>query len=51
MARGAREKVSKIVKGMKETRMIPKVPNSANDKQASSTNKDKVLAAIKQLLQ
>jgi hypothetical protein len=51
MARGAREIVSKIVKGMKETRMIPKVPNSANDIQPSKTNRETVLAAIKQLLQ
>ena len=47
----AREIISKIVKGVKETRMVPKVPNSANDIQASSTKKDKVLVAIKQLLQ
>ena len=46
-----RKTVSKEVKGVKETRMIPRVPNSANDIQPSSTNKEKVLAAIKLLLQ
>jgi len=51
MARGAREIVSKVIKGVKETRMVPKVPFSANDTQSSNTNKEKVLAAIKQLLQ
>ena len=47
----AREIISKIVKGVKETRMVPKVPNSANDIQPSKTNRETVLATIKQLLQ